>query len=238
VARLVLREGFADVSFRLSWASGKRALLLAWLFPVGVCVVAYGLTWGAGLAEVNLPSPPFRPATAAPVVQFLIRLGVQLSIGVLVASFFAAGEEIGWRGYMLTRLIDAKVPRPILLGGLVWAVWHFPIILTGQYSSGPSLPASLALFTVNVVAMAYLMARLRLASGSVWPAIVLHGSWNAVIQGVFDAATRGPTLWLGESGIAVAVVTTASVVVLVRGSTAFKRVPNDGEANKTSLLAL
>lgn len=50
------------------------------------------------------------------------------------------------------------------------------------------------------------LARLRLASGSVWPAIIGHASWNATIQGVFDFSTvQSPTaLWVGESGVLVA----------------------------------
>jgi hypothetical protein len=41
----------------------------------------------------------------------------------------AAGEEIGWRGYMLTRLVDAGIPRPVLASGLIWGLWHVPVVL-------------------------------------------------------------------------------------------------------------
>lgn len=81
VARLVQREGFADVSFRLG---GRRVVywyVVGLLFGPVVGFVAFGFAWLTGLA----------------------------------------GEEIGWRGYMLTRLIDAGVPRPVLVGSILWA---------------------------------------------------------------------------------------------------------------------
>lgn len=48
----------------------------------------------------------------------------------------------------------------------------------------------------------FVFARLRLETGSVWPAITLHSAWNAVIQTAFDAASTGARaeLWIGESG--------------------------------------
>ena len=42
-----------------------------------------------------------------------------------------AGEEIGWHGYMLTRLVDAGMAKPILTSGLIWGLWHVPLILGG-----------------------------------------------------------------------------------------------------------
>jgi len=47
---------------------------------------------------------------------------------------------------------------------------------------------------------AYLAAYLRLQSGSVWPAVVMHAAWNSIVQGPFDRATVGTPLAVGESG--------------------------------------
>jgi hypothetical protein len=43
----------------------------------------------------------------------------------------------------------AKVPRPVLVSGLVWGAWHVPLIVTGQYASGPHPLASALLFLVS-----------------------------------------------------------------------------------------
>jgi membrane protease YdiL (CAAX protease family) len=59
---------------------------------------------------------------------------------------------------------------------------------------------------------------LRLRSGSVWPAALLHGAWNGIIQLGFDPASTGPgaTTWVGESGILVAVISLAIGVTVAR----------------------
>src|SRR5689334_15615668 len=44
-ARLVMREGFGDVSFRLGKREGMRSMLLAWIYPVVVGLLAYGVAW-------------------------------------------------------------------------------------------------------------------------------------------------------------------------------------------------
>ena len=144
----------------------------------------------------------------------------------------AAGEEIGWRGYMLTRLIDAKVPRPVLISGIVWALWHMPIILSGQYTVGSRPALSAVMFLIPVIAMTYFISWLRLRTGSVWPAIVFHASWNSVIQGVFDRSTASTSIWLGESGILVAVINIVVVIILVRGTWPVKHSPDD-ESDET-----
>ena len=50
-------------------------------------------------------------------------------LGSLLNLIPVMGEEMGWRGYMLTRLIDAEFSRPILISGLIWATWHVPIVI-------------------------------------------------------------------------------------------------------------
>src|SRR5919112_5145423 len=108
-------------------------------------------------------------------MMFVIMVILTTFVWVFPSAFFAAGEEIGWRGYMLTRLIDAGVPRPILVSGLIWGLWHVPLILGGMiYADSPSPVLAAALFMVSATSFAYVLARLRLEMGSSWPAIVGH----------------------------------------------------------------
>jgi len=127
----------------------------------------------------------------APATRFLKYLLLWLTVGAVDLTRYAAGEEIGWRGYMLTRLIDADVPAPILVSGIVWAAWHMPLILTGQYASGPHPTLSAIFFTIDTTAWAVVIAWLRLSSGSIWPCIWAHCVWNEVIEGAFDLSTEG-----------------------------------------------
>src|SRR5262249_3159615 len=141
VARVVLREGFANVSFRLGGRRGWKALGLALIFPIVLGLIAYGIAWTTGLVKFS-PRPmglaaPYVVDTASPAVVVVVNLVLAATIGTLFRVRTAAGEELGWRGYMLTRLIDAGVHRPVLVSGLVWGLWHVPLILGGAYLVGP-----------------------------------------------------------------------------------------------------
>ena len=228
VCRLVLREGFRDVSFRVGGREGWRAIGLAWLLPPVFGAVVYGLAWATGLASFGVPaladvglSALGQPARLATLLFLTLTLGSVLSL------LSAAGEEIGWRGYLLTRLIEAEVPRPVLVSSLVWALWHVPLIVSGQYAAGPNRLLSAATFVATVVGIGFTMAFLRLTTGSVWPAIVLHGVWNAVIQGAFDVSTKEPSIWVGESGLLVAAASLAFAWALVRKGFVARRTPSE-----------
>ncbi len=162
VARLALREGFSDVSFRFGGRRGRNAVLRALVFPVIIGLVAYGIAWAAGL--VGLGAPPTGWFGWAAAIAVLIVLNL----------FDASGEEIGWRGYMLTRLIDAGVPRPVLASGVIWGAWHVPLFLWGGFVEGVPPLLATALLMIMTPSLGYVLARMRLETGSVWPAVALH----------------------------------------------------------------
>jgi membrane protease YdiL (CAAX protease family) len=200
-ARLVLQEGFSDVSFRLGGHRGRNAILQALVFPLAVGLISYSTARAAGLVEVELP----------PLTQWVVSLAVALSVSV----FLVSGEEIGWRGYTLTHLIDAGVPRPLLASGLIWGLWHVPLVLWAGYAAAPSPLLSIALLMLATTSLAYMLARIRLETGSVWPAIALHAVWNAIIQTGFDPVTTGSqkALWVGETGVLTVLVLTVAAIL-------------------------
>jgi uncharacterized protein len=207
ICRLALREGFRDVSFRFGGARTLVVVVAAVVFPIAVGAVAYGSAWASGLARF-----------ASPPGGFLAVLLGAATVGAVLSAISAAGEEIGWRGYMLTRLIEAGIPRPVLVSGLIWALWHVPLIVTGIYVADPdhSWLLTVPLFMISATSAAFLLARVRLATGSIWPAIALHAAWNSVIQAAFDRATTGAdaALWTGEAGVLVVVVLVVAAVLV------------------------
>jgi CAAX protease family protein len=223
VARLILREGFADVSFRIGGCRGWKAVMLALSFPIIFGLISYGIAWVTGLVHFSPQPIPmaarFVGANSSPVLVFLVNLAVAATVVTILSVRTAAGEEIGWRGYMLTRLIDAGVPKPVLASGIIWGVWHVPLILGGVYLAGAPPTLSALLWMVTATSFGFVFARLRLETGSVWPAIALHASWNSIIQVAFDPASTGAAaaVWVGESGILVALAMIVAAVVFGRG---------------------
>lgn len=102
---------------------------------------------------------------------FLMLAAVPLSTPV------QAGEEIGWRGYLLPRL-SARVglPAASLIVGLVWACWHLPFFfIAGADKSGQSFPAYLLAVTALSAAMAWLYWR---TGGSLLLTMLMHAAVN------------------------------------------------------------
>jgi uncharacterized protein len=214
IARLVLREGFSDVSFRFGGLRTLPWYALGLGVPLAVGILAYGGAWLTGLVG-------FQGGAGA----FLVGLVSAATWIAIYGCIFTAGEEIGWRGYMLTRLIDAGVPRPVLVSGLIWALWHLPLILSGIYAAGPYPALSAVMFVVPVIATSFVYARMRLETGSIWPVIFAHSAWNSIIQHPFDGATKGANAWLwtGESGILTVIVLVVVAVIVSRGTWTYIR---------------
>lgn len=99
--------------------------------------------------------------------------------GALFNTLPALGEEIGWRGWLLPRLLPLGPVPAILISGVIWGLWHAPLILLGyNYPGVPGWLGLLAMVGMCTV-VGGVFGWLRLRSGSVWPAALAHGSFNA-----------------------------------------------------------
>ncbi|GCE23479.1 CPBP family intramembrane glutamic endopeptidase [Dictyobacter kobayashii] len=223
LTRLILGEGWRDVSFHFGGRRTWIAIAVAILAPLAVALVAYGLAWSTGLAQLI----PFRPSVSLgfAITLFGAHAAWPLTL-LLIVAFFAAelvnatGEEIGWRGYMLTRLIDAGVPQPVLVSGLIWSLWHWPLIFLTAPVMGWPVVLSACIFLVTITSLGCLEARLRLQTGSLWPSVVLHAAWNSFIVEIFNSLNRdGDTShWTSESGILVAALMVVLAWLFLRGN--------------------
>jgi membrane protease YdiL (CAAX protease family) len=211
VSALITRLIFQHDIRGEGWGPGApRWLALAYLLPVAYATVAYGAVWMLGLGGVDLSR--FTTGT----VTFLV-------LGTIQSLISATGEELGWRGFLVPKLAKTmSFGRLAVLSGAIWAVWHFPLIIFADYNSGTATWYSLLCFAVMVVALAVILAWLRLRSGSVWPAAILHASHNLFVQGFFDHVTvdTGPTPWLTSefgAGLAITIGLTAWLFWRSRG---------------------
>lgn len=187
--RLVLQRNLRGTGW--GWGATKWQAL-SYVLPPAACLVVYGLVWLTGLGGVSASG-----LTAA----FSKELGVQIPFGAVLALLvttgflegmvFALGEEIGWRGFLvpeLTRLTGFT--RTALISGAAWSLYHYPLILFADYNSKAPKGYALALFTWMAFAASFVFAWLRLRSGSVWTAVILHASHNLFVQSVFDPLTQ------------------------------------------------
>ena len=211
IAALVTMLAFRRNVRGLGWQRGPvRYLLLSYALPAVYAGVVYGLTWLLGwgaLTTERVPEGQPWPVSALTNATVLFLAG-----GLLPAL----GEEIGWRGLLVPQLARlTSFTKTALISGAIWAVWHYPMILFAGYHGDTPRWYALLCFTVMAVAMSFAFAWLRLRSGSLWTAVILHAAHNVFIQTIFDPLTRdtGFTAYITtEFGIGLAV---AAVVVAV-----------------------
>ena len=213
----------------LGWRwPATRWLVLAYMVPVLYALPVYSAAWvfiGGALAPA-----PFATATASaygfadhPALATTL-IGVPLIVTVVVLSTvtWALGEELGWRGFLLPRLVERiGFTGACLVSGLIWAVWHYPSLLWADYNAGTNPAYAMVCFTAMVVIMGFILGWLRLRSGSVWPCALLHASHNTFVQGIFDPLTANvgaSRLVTTEFGCGLALAIGATAVLLLRGS--------------------
>jgi membrane protease YdiL (CAAX protease family) len=160
---------------RIRWGRPSR-WILAGLIPA---VAALGAFLAAGLAGlVHLDVHVLRTAL------------VTAPVAVAIASASALGEEIGWRGFLWPTLRKrAGFWRTSLIVGVVWWLYHLPLVLLGWYGSVPGLPA----FTAAIAGFVLFVGVLTDRSGSLWPSVLAHGAWNATVATSFAVTAGGMT---------------------------------------------
>ena len=107
-----------------------------------------------------------------------------LTYAPLVNMLFAVGEETGWRGFLYPQLKTRFGERKgWILGGVIWGVWHWPLIWLLGYEYGTAyvgFPVTgMLAFCVFTVACGILCDWLYERSGCIWMPAVFHGSFNA-----------------------------------------------------------
>jgi uncharacterized protein len=181
----------------LGWRwPGLRYQAASYLIPAAYALVAYVLIWSTGWGA--FPNPKYLSEASAdigikempPWLSAVLMIVLHASFGFVRACANTLGEEIGWRGF-LTPHLTAKLGfrRASLLTGLIWAIWHYPILLFADYNVGTPGWYALTCFTVMIVAISVVFAWFRLQTGSLWTATVLHASHNLFLQTIFTPLT-------------------------------------------------
>ncbi|NLF51486.1 MAG: CPBP family intramembrane metalloprotease [Leptolinea sp.] len=197
VAGLITQLIFERSLKGMGWKPGNiKYLGLAYVIPLLYCLVVYGLTWITGLGGVPSFSLVENLAAGFPGVPTITAIFIYSAsmgtVGVLISLLSALGEEIGWRGLLVPEMAKImSLSKVSLISGMIWALWHMPLILFADYNL-PGVPKWYAalMFLIMVIGISFIFAWLRLRSGSLWTAAILHASHNIFVQGVFTPLTK------------------------------------------------
>jgi membrane protease YdiL (CAAX protease family) len=187
------RAGLRDLLIRVfRWRVGLR-----WYLISTVGIAALGLT--ATLVRTSVSHTPL-PPDFIDVATWPALAGYGLSLLVLDPG--PIGEDPGWRGYALPRMLQRFNPAvaSVLLGS-VWAAWHLPAFL---FSGMPQAPLSAGWFLLEVVALTVMMSWVAINTrGAVIPAILMHWASNRF------------TILEGQGGMYTAIIYTVAAIVII-----------------------
>lgn len=192
LTRLITKEGFKN-SY-LAPKTGKKSIpyfLMGWFGPAILTVLGTVLYFvifpekfdpNMGYMAALLAAQGMEPTSA---ILNATAIG-QIVTGVLLAPLInfipCFGEEWGWRGYLLPKMLEKyKLLPTLLISGFIWGIWHMPIIILGHnYGIGyPGYPY-LGIFAMCIfcLVLGVCFSYVTIRTGSCLPAVLAHGSVN------------------------------------------------------------
>ncbi|MBP5573723.1 MAG: CPBP family intramembrane metalloprotease [Bacteroidales bacterium] len=212
------------VNFKIKWS-----WLVAWLLPLVMtlaCICVNGLMPGVSLqynAE-QLINQYHVPEEQQEMVReqlgqlpaylmILITLISGLIAGITVNAIAAFGEEFGWRNYLVGALREVKFWKAALFIGIVWGIWHFPLILMGHnYPNEPRW--GVLLMVVMCILLGVIELYFVLKSKSMVVAAIMHGTFNAVAGVVIYCTLGGNDFVNGMPGLSGFIVMAVAILFI------------------------
>jgi len=153
--------------------------LVALLTPLALGVIAAAANLalaGQDFLEVHNWQIALAALGDIPQARYVPSAWALLPVCILLALIF---EEPAWRGYLYHIWRDLGFWRSSSAVGIVWGVWHWPMLLLGVTGAHVGVPELLE-FTVATLVLAAYATLLRDRSGSVIAVAIAHGAWNSV----------------------------------------------------------
>lgn len=216
VKKLIFREKLRSdllISFKIN-----KWFFAAWLIMPVVCFVTLGVsllfpgvTYNpemTGLAErfAAMTSPEQLEQLKSqiadlPISPIWLILLMGLFAGISINGIAALGEELGWRGFLLYQFRNLSFVKASLLIGVIWGIWHAPLILMGH--NYPQHPQFGVLMMVGLcILITPVIMYFTIKSKSVIAAAILHGTMNATVTISIIPISGGTDLLVGVPGLA------------------------------------
>lgn len=147
---------------------------------------------------------------------FMVLIGGTLA-GLTINGLAGLGEELGWRGLLLSTLAPMGFWRSSFAIGGVWGLWHLPFILHGHNYPGYPL-AGIFMMILWTLLFSPLIGYVCIRANSVIAAAMMHGALNGTAMAPLLVLKGGNVLQIGVMGIAgIAVLICLNMALLAVG---------------------
>jgi uncharacterized protein len=177
------------------WGSGRYEVI-CYVIPLTYSALIYGAVWLSGLGGfydrsfVKRLVESFGLGQLPPWVAIVLYFLFTATFAVIRGTATVLGEEIGWRGFLVPEFAKThSFLTTAVVTGLIWAVWHYPVILFADYKSDTPVWFYVPILTLTIPLLNFVWTWMRLKSGSIWPGVILHAAHNTFIQTFFDPLT-------------------------------------------------
>lgn len=201
----------------LGWNWGKsKWQFQSYLVPILYAFITYLIVWVFGwggfynkefVASLTNSFGLGDLGDGITIAIYVILLGI---FGTIRSAANALGEEIGWRGFLTPEMYKRYgYTKTSLIIGLIWSLWHLPILLFADYNSGTPSWYAMSCFILAITSLTFIFTWYRMKSGSLWTAVILHAAHNLFIQNIFTPLTvdTGQTAYfIDEFGIVLPVI--------------------------------
>lgn len=191
LTRLFTKEGFKNTYLGFQLKGNVRYYVASVVVKLAEATVVMFLIWGILMKDISF-------GDAFTMTDWQLRAGTfLLQLAASIILFFPAfGEEWGWRGYMMPKLMEL-MPKPlaILVGGIIWGLWHAPLTISGhnfgtEYKLYPWL--GILLMCLFCVLMNAFLTLLTERTKSIYPASFCHMINNNLSVGIMLTIFAAP----------------------------------------------
>jgi membrane protease YdiL (CAAX protease family) len=167
--RILGGDGWDDFGLRPNFkGNGFWWLVSVLTFPVVITIsVLIGAVSGGLELDVNV-----FPALVAALLP-----------GLISAMIKNVSEEFAWRGYLAPKVysLDVNIWLSHAIVGMVWGAWHLPFVFVfWPYLTPNMLWTFVPLLLVGTFSQSVVYGEIRLATGSVLPAWLMHTIGNTI----------------------------------------------------------
>ena len=163
--------------------------------------------------EFNTDMSALIPIDMTPTFLIVTTIISGLFAGATINALFAFGEEYGWRNYLVDALREKKFVFASIFIGIVWGLWHFPLILLGHNYPQHSV-AGVFMMVIFCVLASFVELYFVLKAKSVYPAAIFHGTINAVAGLNVLLIKGGNDLLNGAAGLSGFIVISIVIIVI------------------------